>query len=94
MCNINLPYSVYTTNDLLITNAPYIDSCEELEALLDSNTNNKYKVVNNLENQNFPFLKENFDFSQNHKSEVIDNITIAFIVIIAIIMFIVSIQRK
>lgn len=84
-CNMDLPYDIYTTNDIIISQAPYIDSCEELETLFESNTDNQ--IVDNLQNQNLKFLHEHFNDSQTNDT-VLDNMLMAILVILAIIMFI------
>lgn len=82
-CNLDLPYDIYTTNDIIISQAPYIDSCEELETLFETNTENK--IVNDLQNQNLKFLHEHFNQTND---VVLDNMLMGIFVILAIIMFI------
>jgi hypothetical protein len=84
-CNIDVPYHVYTTNDIIISQAPYIDNCEELETLFY--VNNNEGIVDDLQNQNLPFLHEHF--KSNSNSDVFDNVLFGILVILAIFMFIV-----
>ena len=93
ICDINLPYNIYTTNDFIISQAPYIDTCEELETFIGSKTADN--IVENLENQNFEFLMEHFKNKKNDtdktnkiSDDVLDNMLLGMLVIIAIMLFI------
>jgi len=103
-CNINTPYNIFTTNDFIISHAPYINSCEDLETLYGTHTSDK--LVSDLREQNTKFLHENFEISKSEQNnyqyncknkdddnykiidDVLDNFLLGIIVIFAIIMFI------
>lgn len=95
-CNIYPQYDIVTTNDFIISQAPYINSCEELETLY-AIYNKSGNPITDLKNQNAKFLYEYFD-SNSHKNNlsneniiddiVIDNFLFGILVISAIIMFI------
>lgn len=95
LCNINLRYNINTTNDILIRQASYIDSCEELETLIESDTDNI--IVKNLD-QNLNFLTENFQNNNNTYNDqfndvVINNFLMGIFVIFAILMFMISLPN-
>ena len=87
-CGINSQYNLTTSRDIIIANAPYIDTCEELETLYFTNyPDRKVNAITDLQNQHSGFLKEYF---QNNTADpiVMDNILMGILVIFAISMFI------
>lgn len=86
-CNIKSPYHIYTTNDFIISQAPYINNCKDLEALMGSKTNDN--IVDDLQNQNFAFLNEHFKNKKNKIDDnILDNMILGILVMISIVMFI------
>jgi hypothetical protein len=66
-CGLQEPFKVYNKNTILIANAPYIDSCEELITLYNTtNIDNPNHIIYDFANPQYNF--ETNDDSDKHTS--------------------------
>jgi hypothetical protein len=108
-CGLQEPFDVYNKNIIFIANAPYINSCGDLETLYNTNnidnpnsiiynfTNPPYNFETNNDNSSKRFRQfENFtnEYGDENIYKFIDNILPALLFILSVFMMIILVSRS